>query len=489
SVIPLLWSDVFSSNIPSDKKTKVIPTYVKCLSKIQKQILINNNITLQEDLIPALFDYPKYLRFLSCCYFDNALYYWCKATIKPDTDNTEFQNALHICSQIISQYILSHSVGLYSLFLSPHGNEGKCIMRSLPDTCEEGICRTFSKLTELHIENWFPITAQNIPIILLLFEKLSLYSHNIQKLIIILNQNGDPAHKLEVFEYLSLLINSQYKLQSFTITFPYSPNSQSPLFFPALSSQVDSLRYLEIIKFFDIPLLIPYLPSFNLETLNLIFYYVPSQFEPSFLPFLPSGTQFRIKNLIISGTHYPMLYPSFSLIVKMSGSNLERISIKVCDETFKNAIGEYCPNLTSLSIMTDYTTFEHFLKALSKLKKLKYLDVEKQINDIQLTKEMVLEFARTIPNTLEELNFNLAINQEHFNEFLKELKASLSKLTIHLSDLNNETLNFIVNYAVRTGKLKELCFDAVSRLTEEALSKAKDVIPIIIDITEDEDDM
>ncbi|CAG8543260.1 15932_t:CDS:1 [Cetraspora pellucida] len=484
--IPLLWSDVFSSNIPSDKKVKVIPAYVKCLSEIQRQTLINNNITLQEDFIPALFNYPKYLKFLNCRYFDNALYYWCKAVIKPDTDNTEFQNILHICNQVISQYILSNSIGLHTLFLSPHSKDETCTMRLLPDTCDEGIYRAFSKLTELHIENWFSMTAQNISTILLILEKLSLYSHYIQKLVIIFNQSSDPIYQQEVIEHLSLLINSQYNLQSFTIKFPYNSNSQSSLSLPALSSQSDSLKYLEISKFCDIPLLIPYLTSVNLETLNLIFYHVRTQFEPSALPSLPSGTQFRIKNLIISGTHYPMLYSSFSLIVKMSGSNLEKISIKVCDETIRNAIGEYCSNLTSLTIMVDFTMFEQFLNLLSKLKKLKYLDIEKKLNDIQLTKEMVLEFTKIIPNTLEELNFDLVINQEHFNEFLKELKVPLSKLTIHLSALNDETLNFIVDYAIRTGKLKELCFDATNSLTEEALSKAKDVILIITDITEDD---
>ncbi|CAG8493165.1 9537_t:CDS:1, partial [Dentiscutata heterogama] len=92
SVIPLLWSNVFNIQLShNNKEIKIIHTYVKCLPEIQKLTLINNNINLQ-DLKPALFDYPKYLRVLNCLDFDNALYSWYNATIKPGIDITEFQN-------------------------------------------------------------------------------------------------------------------------------------------------------------------------------------------------------------------------------------------------------------------------------------------------------------------------------------------------------------------------------------------------------------
>ncbi|CAG8486816.1 5025_t:CDS:1 [Dentiscutata heterogama] len=431
TAIPLLWCDVFSGESPSaEKRIMIISTCIKCLSEIQRQTLINNNINLQEDFKPALFNYPKFLKFLNCNNFDKALQAWCEKSIKPNTDKMEFQNTLNICNHIIGQYILNHSTGLYTLCLDEHSSDGQCLMHLPPDVYPEELCYTFSKLTELHINKWFPIITQNLSSVLLFFEKLSLCSRRITKLTISLNQVGNTAYHPEVFKHLFSLINSQCNLQSFTMTFPI--NLQSSLLFSSLSNQSHSLKHLELNRFYDIPILLPYLSSFNLETLKFVYSNdLIIQPNPSPLPSLSSETRFRIKNLIISEPPDSTLHPFFSLITKMSGSNLTKLSFNGCDETLTKTIGDSCLNLTSLTIMTNFSIFECFLKSLSKLKKLKYLDVKKARNDIEFTNDMSLQFAKTIPNTLEELDSDLITDQKHLDIFIKEFKPPLSELTIH----------------------------------------------------------
>ncbi|CAG8648781.1 3469_t:CDS:1 [Scutellospora calospora] len=483
SAIPLLWCDIFNGNYLSpDKGTKIISIYMSCLTEIQRKTLINHNLNLQENFKPALFDYPKYLRFLNCRYFDNALYSWCKATIKPDVENTEFQKTLLICNHIISQYILSHSAGLYTLHLNNHNDNGCCLMHLPPDVCVNGICHTFSKLTELQIDNGFQINSSQI------FEKLSLHSHSIQKLYISVKSISDLVLQQEIFSHLFLLINSQHKLQSFTVILSWAINSQSSLFFSALTNQSHSLKFLEIGQLYDISILIPYLASFNLDTLKLIYYNTPlKQIDPRSIPYLHSRTQFKIKNLIIYGTYYSILCPFFSKIIKLSGSHLEKISFNGCDENLTNTIAEYSSNITSLSIIINYAIFNCFVKALSKLKKLKYLNLESAKNDIQYTKDMILKFAKIFPNSIEELNFNLTLEQEHIDAFLKELKVSLTKLTIYLNELDDEILNSVIDYAIRTGNLKEFCFNADVSFSHDVWLKAQEIIPVITDMTDDVD--
>ncbi|CAG8834767.1 1141_t:CDS:1, partial [Gigaspora margarita] len=120
-----------------------------------------------------------------------------------------------------------------------------------------------------------------------------------------------------------------------------------------------------------------------------------------------------------------------------------------------------------------------FIQALSKLKKLQFLDVKKGQDNTQFTKDMILQIAKTISSTLKELDFDLTISQEYLIAFLTECNFSLSKLTIHLDELNNETLNFIIDYAIRTNNLKELCYEATQKFTDEDLLRAKKVIPIL----------
>ncbi|CAG8761989.1 638_t:CDS:1, partial [Racocetra fulgida] len=130
--------------------------------------------------------------------------------------------------------------------------------------------------------------------------------------------------------------------------------------------------------------------------------------------------------------------------------------------------------------------------------KLKYLEIKKSRNDRKFTEGMISKIAKAIPATLEELDFNLRTarnifeewdikltDQGHLNVLLKECNVPLSKLTIHMYELNNESLNFIIDYAVRIGSLKELRYDADGRFTNNVLMKAEKVIPIITNITED----
>ncbi|CAG8798593.1 42156_t:CDS:1 [Gigaspora margarita] len=493
TVIPILWSNVFNNHLfHNNKEIKIIHTYIKCLPEIQKLTLINKNINLQ-DFKPALFDYPKYLRVLNCLYFDNALYSWYNATIKPGFDITEYQNTFLHCNQIISQYILNHSTGLNSLHLSYHYTPNRsCFMHfPLDPSSVKEIWHAFSELTELHIN--FPVNTLNIS---LLYEKLSLYSHNIQKL----NITSPGTHLFcqpDICKHLFQLINSQRNLRSLAVFFSW-PNSQSPLFFSALSSQFHSLRHLEITDFYDIPLLITsYLSYFNLDTLKLIYCYkLNLRIDPGPLPFLSPGSQFQIKNLIISGAHYSALNPFFSLIIKITGSNLQKIFFNGCDIALINTIAEYNTNLTYLSTIVNYSIFDNFLLSLSKLKKLKYLEIKKSRNDRKFTNRMISQFAKSIPNTLEELNFNLKTARhifendlnltDHLSIFLKDCNIPLSKLTIHMYELNNDSLNLLIDYAVRfDGSLKELRYDAEGRFTRDVLLKAEKVIPLITDITED----
>ncbi|CAG8707972.1 34909_t:CDS:1, partial [Racocetra persica] len=336
SAIPLLWSDVFNNHLSHNKEIKIIHTYVKGLPEIQKINLINNNLNLQ-DFKPTLFDYPKYLRVLNCLYFDNALYSWYNATIKPGVDITESQNTFLHCNLIISQHILNHSAGLYTLYLSYHYTPNRSCFMHLPlDPFVKDIWHTFSELSELHIN--FPVNTLNIS---LLYEKLSLHTHNLQKLFIT-SPVTCTSYQSETCKHLFQLINSQRNLQSLTIFFSW-PNSQSPLFFSALSSQSHSLRHLEISDFYDIPLLISScLSSFNLDTLKFFYCYkLNLRIDPSPIPVLSSDCQFRIKNLIISGAHYSVLNPFFSLIIKTAGSNLQKISFNGCDIALINTISDY----------------------------------------------------------------------------------------------------------------------------------------------------
>ncbi|CAG8591772.1 8441_t:CDS:1 [Dentiscutata erythropus] len=465
----------------SDKGVNIIDIYVKCLSEMQRQTLICNNINIQEDFKPVLFNYPKYLWLLNCNSFDVVLSAWCRKTVKRTTNNEEFQNALHLCNITIGQYILSHSAGLRTLSIIDHCDHNKICLMYLPlDPCVKGILHTFSKLAILNIKiRPSQITALNIS---LLCEKLSLYARNIKNLNISINTIENEFIQPEICKHLFQLINSQHKLQYLTICFSWD-NSQSPLFFSALSSQSHSLKYLEIIQFYDIPLLISYLSPFNLDTLNFVYYYRRNiQIEPSPLPILHSGTQFRIKELVSCGvTHYPVFNPFFSIIIRMSGSSLQELSLRGSDKLWINAITQ-CPNLTSLTVAIDFSMHECFIQALSKLKKLQFLEVKKGQDNTKFTKDAILQIAKTISTTLEELDFDLTANQEYLVAFLAECKFSLSKLTIYLDELDNETLNFIIDYAIKTGNLKELCYEATQSFTDDVLLRAKKVIPIITEI-------
>ncbi|KAF0518661.1 hypothetical protein F8M41_016710 [Gigaspora margarita] len=483
SAIPLLWRNTFPYGLSSVKGMKIIDIYVKCLSEIQRQTLICNDINIEEDFKPALFNYPKYLWFLNCNSFDIALFAWCKKTIKRGANDTEFQDRLLLCNLTIGQSILSHSAGLRILCIINHYDRNKNCLMCLPlDPCVKGILHTFSKLAKLNINiRTSQITALNIA---LLCGELSLYAHNIKDLNITINTIENEVLQPEICKHLFLLINSQHNLQSLTIYFSWDI-SQSPLFFYALSSQSHSLRYLEIIQFYDIPLIISYLSPFNLNTLKFVYNHRGDiQIIPSLLPILHSGTQFRIKELIscYGVVHYPILNPFFSEIIRMSGSNLQKISLNGSDKIWLNTIAQHSPNLTSLLVTIDFSMHECFIQALSKLKKLQFLEVKKWPENTQFTKDMILQIAKTISSTLKELDFDLTISQEYLIAFLTECNFSLSKLTIHLDELNNETLNFIIDYAIRTNNLKELCYEATQKFTDEDLLRAKKVIPILTEI-------
>ncbi|CAG8713228.1 2380_t:CDS:2, partial [Gigaspora margarita] len=306
SAIPLLWRNTFPDGLYSVKGMKIIDIYVKCLSEIQRQTLICNNINIEEDFKPALFNYPKYLWFLNCSSFDIALFAWCKKTIKRGANDTEFQDMLLLCNLTIGQSILSHSAGLRTLCMINHYDRNKNCLMCLPlDPCVKGILHTFSKLAKLNINiRTSQITALNIA---LLCGELSLYARNIKDLNITINTiENDQSH---------------------------------------------SLRYLEIIQFYDIPLIISYLSPFNLNTLKFVYNHRGDiQIIPSLLPILHSGTQFRIKELIscYEVVHYPILNPFFSEIIRMSGSNLQKISLSGSDKIWLNTIAQHSPNLTSL---------------------------------------------------------------------------------------------------------------------------------------------
>ncbi|RGB33714.1 hypothetical protein C1646_761417 [Rhizophagus diaphanus] len=437
--VPLLYTNPFSPNLKSKSKILIVKTFLLCLNEEEKMYLIkqdnvcNMKIFFQNNNLKPIFEYPKYIKYLSKSLIYNIIDFWFKQQ-KIDTFNLL-------------------KVAFYHMFLRQSDQIKE--LGIVSDIFDENIFDIYfinnfiniSNLTTLQLHYSHVIKHENFSKFL---QKFVEYCKNIKQ--ISLEQFEEDHHLYEI----SSIINNQYKLKEFDYYLHIIGKLSSNIIFDSLVYQKDSLVSLKLYNItFEKLILQSIIKLYNLKSFEMdSFYDMTSEYCEIF-----EFASFKLKRLTIKNKYCDN--DITSQIIKYLGLNLKILKIKYVNNEIMEKLVQYNLDLDTLDI--EYSN--HNLSILPYLKNIKvknlnlFLDVHLNdeiffiklaeslsettsqisfINRKLLNKNILSNFLNNCHNYLISLNFKWKCGLNHLKVILKYIKKKNNNNLkyLRISDIN-----------------------------------------------------
>ncbi|CAG8758361.1 41030_t:CDS:1 [Gigaspora margarita] len=480
-VIPLLWSHPFEY-VSKEKAPLIIQTYVSCLSDIEKEQLIAEDIIFDNSSRP-LFNYSKYLQSYESHQIRLAIEKWLRS-LKSNTRN--LGEKTRFTYQLLGNLIFSNCYNLREL--TYHWNEEFNTINLLDITSFSGFRHAIGSLKTFKFEYCcFPtqITGN-------LFAAISQCTRNIHHLSI----NTESDLRPEITKAILQFIQSQSSIKILSINMYSDEDIKTKALYKAIQFHSHSLTHLKLDGVNEFNQLLKLLMKCKkLQTLEL------RGFDPEDIPdlFDLPITFINIQDLycmpcmplrhdITPTSQIHMI--SLTQLLKMSNQNLKTFTFlsNVTPDLMK-AIEHYCPNLTHLSIAILSEHFIDFYSLLLGLPKLEALSLKIYPETLVSSIFSIQDFTDSIPPTLQSFGINFHIPVETLEILLYNLQrcsAKISTLTFYSSLMvTDEYLRIITRYAQDCGgHFREFRYVTSRQIGSESFSleelkKAKDSIPIV----------
>ncbi|CAG8481348.1 14303_t:CDS:1 [Acaulospora colombiana] len=296
---------------------------------------------------------------------------------------------------------------------------------------------------------------------------------------------------------ISRLVSMQKNLCSLRLTERWA-DVATPLIYKAIQTQSESLTTLEFCEFRNLQALLELLSNCpNLETLFLTEHFSIQNAQEMYdsIDYLPP---IHIKHL----KAYNILFPKISdftlmmqTLIQLSSKRLNTIMLQFSDSNIISDIGQFCPQITFLSLTITSNELHSLYSTLPLLTSLDYLHLVfahiegsiGYINDPVLPSDESLEkLARSFPSRLKYLAIYFGIPPykrpifdlpRSLAKILGNIKNPLEKLDIY-NEMDLTLMCVIADYATEIGGLKKLGIVDGWR-NEELFERVKDVIEVI----------
>ncbi|CAG8585762.1 14300_t:CDS:1, partial [Dentiscutata erythropus] len=463
--------------------SKLISTYIRCLQINPKPDYLSDVLILKDgqNVLQKLlknpsnltFDYPYFLRELSCSKINELVMKWLCSVIYDSNWNKNDQK--DFCAKWFSN-------NLIRLFMNKSPNVESLVIQSDDyhyngdfsfDRCTDN---GYAALRILHLD--YCCDGHTL-------RSISSTCHSIEELWISLTEHSRETHSLNE------LIKSQKGIKDFRLRSVYYNEKVfviTPELLEALSAQKRTLHTVQFFccKFHQCPTLKPLAECTKLERLG--FFNCDGLTEEIIRP-LANGS---LRNLIVLAM---AVYDGFTEkaiveIIESAHQNLKRISLPMATKTnnIRNvftSIRPFVKNLTGITVCFssgDNKSFESFLLLLDVCTNLESLCIEggdTAGNPLDFDdKEMSTYFeqlAIKMPLSINRLVlYNVSVSPQLLQTFLEKMSSPIRFLGLYgcfmISDAH---INEIVKYVERTGYLKNLtvnwCFLVTDKAVEEAL--------------------
>ncbi|CAG8542469.1 13763_t:CDS:1 [Acaulospora colombiana] len=455
--------------------SKIIETYLACLSEQDRNILLDEGVDLPDAPEP-LFDYPRYLKFLDCAWLEESIYAY--LTIDGPL---EPEDAFQISSMLslICKLIINHSDGLYGLEVGDWEEH-----YNIPDLASlHSVRKALSGLRELHIHGTcYTATADGLDNLSNLLTVLTHFSNDIQFM------NIDCCHvDTRLGKRLPALIASQNNLQRLMIEDSSLDSTLSASLISALSSQFNSLRALAISRLpIDDLFFLKLSRCTRLESMSMFHCkYVEKdnallqRIKPQIKIFLA-----RLTCLDSSGNSEIL-----SEIIEMTKQNLNTLVTDNINANVIRLLSTHCVNMEYLmmNISSEIIPDLYLLSSLG----IKHMILHSESNSVDFSDSLLVQVGRSLSSSLEYLDIDFIVSPSGLEAMLKECQADIKRLGMKLAidsnvkvGANDQILEVILNYAKCGRSLKELRIDRGQEFlkdkhfSKETLAKTMNLLKI-----------
>ncbi|KAF0523435.1 hypothetical protein F8M41_015396 [Gigaspora margarita] len=482
TLVPILWRNPF--RLVKDANTnKLINTYILCLSNDPEPDYLSDFVILKDgqNVLQKLlknssrltFDYPYFLRELSCSKINVLVKKWLNSVIDDSNWNKPEQKEFCVkwFSNNLIRLFMNKSPNVESLVIQSdaYHHNGDFSFNSCTD-------KSYSALRILHLDYCcYGHTLQSI----------SFNCHSIEELWISLTENSRDTYSLNE------LIKSQKGIKDFRLRSVYYNEKVfvvTPELLEALSVQKRTLHTVQFFccKFHQCPTLQPLAECTKIERLG--FFNCDGLTEEVIKP-LANGS-LRNSNVLAMAVYDGFTEKVIIDIIESSHQNLKRISLPMATKTnnIRNVFTSMRPfakNLTGITVCFssgDNKSFESFLLLLDACSNLESLCIEggdTAGNPLDFDdKEMSIYFEKLaikMPLSINRLVlYNVSVTPQLLQTFLEKMESPIRFLGLYgCFMIRDDHINEIVKYAERTGHLKNLtvnwCFSITGKAVDEAL--------------------
>ncbi|CAG8773920.1 20019_t:CDS:1 [Dentiscutata erythropus] len=478
--IPLLWSRPFEHQMIG-KEVRILHTYISCLNFHDKAQLIDHGIQLP-DMPNPIFDYPKYLRGFDNENFDRAIEDWMMMLCL--TMDSDYEIRIKLCNRIIGNLLLSRTNGLRVLKIDRGEIEDSCLMNIVN---LNNNYKAFSELERFELkfdnddeEKWILNSEYKA----LICSQLATYTRSLSHITISIDPfRRSPPPPFIVCPSVFELISSQDKLEFLDMEEFWDEFTYTAVFYSSLQSQAHSITHLTLTNLTEFDLLLSVLVScVNLQTLEFLM--VPEPNMESFDYITNLRRPLSVKKLISydARSEPQLVTQSLGIIIKMANKNLRALMLFEVTSELIDIIGQNCPNIVDLYLTMSTSSISHLLNFLPSLP-LEYLFLWED-HSMPFTHEFVLQIARSIPATLQNLEITFDMPPEVMYDFLWECPAKFRELVLRVDGCDDEFLEIVTMYAKKKGGyLRALKLWGLGiKFSVEAVAEAMETIPRIVNL-------
>ncbi|RIB11183.1 hypothetical protein C2G38_2104242 [Gigaspora rosea] len=460
TMMPKLWRNPFHL-VALRPSEKLIPVYFKFLSNETKLILqvplsSIKSSSLQLRSLPAIFDYPKFLRELDFNELYLAIRKWCFSNLNTlSSTNQRGRQSIFILQELCSLLMRNcDRLDLLSLDIkslrSNNSDGGMSDHIALP--CLVGASNCLSSLKTFISRGYYEKQ--------LVFKSMTQYCKNIREIIVEDNDSTDGDSLID-------LIIIQNHLEKFVIGDWWGNLSK---IFQSLKTQFESLIYVEIhgCHFYE------YVDDFrtfeglvfcqNLETLKIEeCYNLTSEImRPLANTIFPKLKTFYFSNYLFQDDELDPPFTELISLIENSGSRLNELCLNMELKVYPNIINicsEWCRNLKHFKArIQTHSEVTQLLTLLSRSKQLESLEIiaEKwsttSLCNIQCD-TFFPDIGNLIPQTLKYFGIDgWMCTPRGLECFLKNCKAKLERMSWMCFVRSDEYLNVVTKWAEKNGR-------------------------------------
>ncbi|CAG8634110.1 4443_t:CDS:1 [Racocetra fulgida] len=409
--------------------------------------------------------------------------------------DSDYEARVKLCNRVIGNLLFSRTNGLKVLKIDRGEIEDSCLMNivNLNDKISEKesnynyYYEAFSELERFELkfdnddeEKWTFNSEYKSQIC----SQLATYTRSLSHITISIDPfRRSPPPPLVVCRPIFELISSQDKLKFLDIEEFWDEFKYTDEFYFSLQSQAHSITHLTLTNLTEFDLLLSVLVScVNLQTLEFLM--VPEPNMESFDYITNPRKPLSVKKLISydARSEPQLVTQSLGIIIKMANRNLRALMLFEVTSELIDIIGQNCPNLVDLYLTMSTSSISHLLPFLPSLP-LEYLFLWED-HSMPFTLDFVLQIARSIPVTLQNLEITFDMAPEIMYNFLWECPAKFRELVLRVDGCDDEFLEIVTMYAKkRGGYLRTLKLWGLGiKFSVEAVEEAMKVIPRIVNL-------